>query len=263
MPRLDRIPDHATGIGPVEAVDRDDPGRRSDVDFGQPLAADDILEERGARIVQLGEQSHGDGATFRAKARLVRFLHEQAGFDVIAFESGLYECERANELLRKGDAAGAMAASVFGIWRVAEVEPLFRDPNVLLFTRDQLRADLASIRRELGAADEPDFERDLDALRLFHQRQVLNVGLLDVDEKISRAACETALTEIAEVALEFALAVAQREVARTRAPGASAAAARFVVVGMGKLASRELTYGSDLDVLFLYGLDTVEPGANG
>ena len=102
--------------------------------------------------------------------------------------------------------------------------------------------------------DEPDFERDLDALRLFHQRHVLNVGLLDVDEKISRAACETALTDIAEVALEFALAVAQREVARTRAPGASAAPARFLVVGMGKLASRELTYGSDLDLIFLYDL---------
>ena len=134
------------------------------------------------------------------------------------------------------------------------IEPLFSDPNLLLFTRDQLRADLASIRRELGPADEPDFERDLDALRLFHHRQVLNVGLLDVDEKISRAACETALTEVGEVAIEFALAVAQREVARLRAPGASGAEARFLIVGMGKLASRELSYGSDLDLIFLYDL---------
>jgi len=134
------------------------------------------------------------------------------------------------------------------------IEPLFRDPNLLLFTREQLRADLVSIRAELGPADEPDFERDLDALRLFHQRQVLNVGLLDVDEQITRAACETALSEIAEVALESALAVAQREVRRARPPSSSAAAARFLVVGMGKLASRELSYGSDLDLIFLYDL---------
>ena len=134
------------------------------------------------------------------------------------------------------------------------IEPLFRDPNLLLFTRDQLRADLGSIRAELGLADEPDFERDLDALRLFHQRQVLNVGMLDVDEQITRAACETALTEIAEVALEFALAVAQREVLRARPPGSGAVAARLLVVGMGKLASRELSYGSDLDLIFLYDL---------
>lgn len=36
-----------------------------------------------ARIVQLGEQSHMDGATFRAKARLARFFHESMGFSVI------------------------------------------------------------------------------------------------------------------------------------------------------------------------------------
>jgi glutamate-ammonia-ligase adenylyltransferase len=134
------------------------------------------------------------------------------------------------------------------------IEPLFDDPNVLLLSRDALRADLRAIRASLGPAGAPDFEHDLDALRLFHHKQVLNVGLLDVDEKVPRADCEGALTEIAEVSLEEALVIATREVARARPPARAAAAARFLVVGMGKLASRELGYGSDLDLVFLYDL---------
>ncbi|RIK92962.1 MAG: hypothetical protein DCC71_24305, partial [Proteobacteria bacterium] len=137
------------------------------------------------------------------------------------------------------------------------IEPLFADPNVLLLSRDELRADLAAIRAELQPA-EADFESDLEALRLFHHRHVANVGLLDMDEKITRAECEGALTDVAEVTLEAALGVAQREVARRRPPSPAAAAARFAVVGMGKLASRELTYGSDLDLVFLYALESAD-----
>ncbi|MEQ8766676.1 MAG: erythromycin esterase family protein [Planctomycetota bacterium] len=88
----------------------------------QPLA--EILAD--VRLVQLGEQTHGDGSTFAAKARLVKYLHEELGFDVIAFESGVYECERANRLFAT-DASidDIMLSAIFGIWRVSEVRPLF------------------------------------------------------------------------------------------------------------------------------------------
>lgn len=135
------------------------------------------------------------------------------------------------------------------------VEPLFADPEVLLLDRARLRDDLAALRRErAGPGGRADSESDLAALRLFVHRQVMNVGLLDLDEKVSRADCEVALTDVAEVALEAALEVARREVERVRPPPPGARAARFLVVGMGKLASRELSYGSDLDLVFLYDL---------
>jgi len=141
------------------------------------------------------------------------------------------------------------------------IEPVFRDPDVLLLSRAELEEDLEEIRRRLEAEGDRDpTEGELAALRLFRHRQLVNVGLLDLGGKVERGEAERALTEVAEVCLEGALVLARQQLAaRSSRGGAETEPGAFLVVGMGKLGTRELTYGSDLDLVFLY----TAPGAEG
>lgn len=140
------------------------------------------------------------------------------------------------------------------------IEPVFSDPSVLLLGRAELERDLAALRSERVEAL-GDEQGGLDALRGFQRRQVINVGLLDVSGRASPVEVATALTEIAEVCACGALELAESQLATRRARLAAADSLCFLIVGMGKLGSRELGYGSDLDVIFLYDTAGSAPAA--
>lgn len=77
------------------------------------------------RIVQLGESGHGVADFNHAKVRLIKYLHEAMGFDVIAFESAVFECYSADARAATSAAASTMRDCIFGVWHTDEVVPLF------------------------------------------------------------------------------------------------------------------------------------------
>ena len=84
-----------------------------------------VLE--GNKILGLGEQSHLDGASNDARVRLIKYLHEKLGYNVIVFESGLYDCTRANEFIQSrkpGDDRNYLFDAIFGLWHTIEVNEL-------------------------------------------------------------------------------------------------------------------------------------------
>jgi glutamate-ammonia-ligase adenylyltransferase len=98
--------------------------------------------------------------------------------------------------------------------------------------------DLAgSARRSLGWRNDRD-ERQ-KALGRWHRRHLLGVAARDVFGQADVAKAGTDLTALAEASVQAALDSLAPEVP-------------FTVVALGRFAARELAYGSDLDVVFVY-----------
>jgi erythromycin esterase-like protein len=80
----------------------------------------------GARVVFLGEPTHGEGNVVAAKARLVAFLQQRMGFTTLAMESGFFELHKAQRSIAGGKSvAKNLQSSVFPIWmNTQEFQPV-------------------------------------------------------------------------------------------------------------------------------------------
>ena len=131
--------------------------------------------------------------------------------------------------------------------------------------RDALVADMET---RLSSISNEDAELELDALRHFKQSNMLRVAAADLTQAIDLDQVSERLTQIAEVALDACLSLAWRDLCRRHGePSCSVAGERrlapFCIVAYGKLGGQELSYGSDLDLVFVHGSDGDEQYTDG
>jgi glutamate-ammonia-ligase adenylyltransferase len=119
--------------------------------------------------------------------------------------------------------------------------------------RDQFALELAA---RLGHAGD-DEEQRIDALRHFRRAATFRIALQDLTGRLPLMQVSDRLTDVAELILEQALAIAWRhttaqygeprcvEEGQARTP-------RVGIAGYGKLGGMELGYASDLDLVFLH-----------
>ncbi|MCX6559890.1 MAG: erythromycin esterase family protein [Candidatus Aminicenantes bacterium] len=79
----------------------------------------------GRRIVALGESAHGVAEFSLVKVRLIKYLHEKLGYDVIAFESSIFEAWAADRRAAGQAAETTLRDSLFGVWHNRETLELF------------------------------------------------------------------------------------------------------------------------------------------
>jgi erythromycin esterase len=109
--RIDWLGKNSIGIRSIDPDDND---------FSDLVPLKSVLAK--VRIIQLGEDYHGDGASLWAKQRLVRFLHEEMGFDILAWENGFFPMEEMNNQLDSGQ-----LLQVDHIWGEAGLTKLLYD----------------------------------------------------------------------------------------------------------------------------------------
>lgn len=129
------------------------------------------------------------------------------------------------------------------------------DPGSLYTPPNKAQLD-TELRQQLLRIPEDDTEQLMEALRYFKSAHMLRVAASDITGALPLMQVSDYLTWLAEVILASVLDIAWRLMVEKHGQPVNEHNDRgFIVVGYGKLGGIELSYGSDLDLVFIHDCD--------
>ncbi|MFT7287432.1 MAG: glutamate-ammonia-ligase adenylyltransferase [Halieaceae bacterium] len=122
-----------------------------------------------------------------------------------------------------------------------------------LYTAPDREALQAELRQQVSRLSVDDLEGYMEALRYFKASQVLRVAASELAGRLPVMKVSDHLSFLAEVCLEQVLTLAWIQLAaRHGEPAREGSGSGFVILAYGKLGGIELSYASDLDLVFVY-----------
>lgn len=120
--------------------------------------------------------------------------------------------------------------------------------------REELATELSCL---FSSISPDDLEQQMVRLRHFRQAQVLKVASLDVKDKVEVTEVSDTLTSVAEVICEKALELVWNQLVEKHGlpecvVDGERRQASIGIIAYGKMGGRELSYSSDLDVVFVH-----------
>lgn len=140
------------------------------------------------------------------------------------------------------------------------------DPR--LYSEDVTRADISAELRERLASERDDSEACMRVIGQFQRSTMFRIAVADFNGHLPIMKVSDGLTWLAESVLEEALRVAWQDLARRHGVpkfqvNGVAQEAGFGIIAYGKLGGLELSYGSDLDVVFLHDSSGTKQSTDG
>ncbi|HKG13526.1 MAG TPA: hypothetical protein VKB12_09300 [Pyrinomonadaceae bacterium] len=229
----------------------------SAVEAAQALAAASVF----ARYIERGEAGEG-GAGVEA---LARELRESAARSLNARRALAFVSRVAASLEKSGESVALSTEVLRDLVRVCGASEFFGEiltgspaliPSVAtraetVASRDQRALMRAAVDRAEG------FGAELSALRRAWTHHLVEIGARDVAGELEAGESNRLQASLAAASINVALLVARREMARVY--GRLASGPRLAALGLGRLGSGGMDYGSDLDLVLVYDEDVPSP----